>query len=218
MEKHRTIQVIRGWKDSDARIPSGPALLEVPGEWAHAVFSLVKISQEHRHNGLIVTNIGPGSQGARSGMIRGDVLLRYDGEELDSAATLRHLEKRHTQGGESSRKVRIDAARGLEDVSFEVLGGRLGITVSPLLHRLRIRRIFYLEPHGFEAKIVREQQAITVIQTQEDARKHDPGKHAVIEVPRELARKVLSLLKSLEASGTSELKKMARSLLTTVRA
>ena len=165
MEKHHSIRVIRGWKDSRGRIPDEPALLQVPGEWAHSVVSLVKTSQEHRHNGLIVTNIGPGGQGAASGMIRGDVLLRYDGEEIDSAATLRHLEKRHTQGREALRTITIDAARGAENLSFEVHGGRFGITVSPPLHRLKIVQRLRREPCGLELKVVAEGQELTVIRT-----------------------------------------------------
>jgi hypothetical protein len=217
MEQQRTMRVLRSRGDQAAGIPGEPALLQVPGEWAHAVVSLVKTSEEHRHNGLIVTNIGPGSQGARAGMVRGDVLLRYDGVEIDRVETLRHLEKRHTQGGEVSRTVSIDAARGSEDLSFEVHGGRLGITVSPPLHRLKIVRVFKAEPRGCELMVVRGEQEITVIQTPEDAKKHDTGKPAFVEVPVELARKVMSLLKSLEASGASGLKKMARSLLSTAR-
>src|SRR5580658_4793095 len=211
MEKHRSIRVIRGWKDSRGSNPDEPALLQIPGEWAHSVVSLVKTSQEHRHNGLIVTNIGPDGQGATSGMIRGDVLLRYDGEEIDSAATLRHLEKRHTQGHEAQRKITIDAARSAENLSFEVHGGRLGITVSPPLHRLKFVQRSRREPCGRELKVVAEGEELTVIRTTEDARNHDPGKSAIVEVPRELAGKVLSLVKLLGDSSAAEVRKMARS-------
>ena len=109
MEGPRKIALIWGREDREAHVEREPVFVEVPGEWAHAVFALVKISEEHRHNGLIVTNIGPGSQGTRAGMARGDVLLRYEGVELDSTRTLRHLTKRHTQGAGLSKTVTLDA-------------------------------------------------------------------------------------------------------------
>jgi S1-C subfamily serine protease len=97
------------------RIRHTPVLVPVPREWADAMFSLVKLSGEHRHNGLIVTNVGPGSQAARVGIVRGDVLLRYDGVELDSATAFETpYTKRNTQGAEASRESRtstIEAAR-----------------------------------------------------------------------------------------------------------
>jgi membrane-associated protease RseP (regulator of RpoE activity) len=218
MENQRTIQVLRSLGDHEMRTPGEPALLKVPGQWAYALASLIKISNEHRHNGVIVTNIGPDSPGANAGMVRGDVLLRYDGVEIDCVETLRRLQKRHTQDGDVSKTVSIDAARGSTDLSFEVAAGRLGITASPPLHRLKIHLASRTQPRQFELMLLRGQQEITVIQTPADARMHETSKPAFVEIPKELTKKVLSLLKSLEASGGSELKKMARSLLSSARA
>ena len=47
-----------------------------------------------------------------------------------------------------------------------------------------------------------------MVHTPEGAKAHDTDKPALVEVPGELARKVLSLVKALEASGASKLKKM----------
>jgi len=93
-------------------------LVEVPGKWAYSVVSLIHVSQEYRQAGLMVTNIGPGSQGARAGMAQGDVLLRYEGQDLDNAATLRRLTKAHTQGTTATKPIRIEAARGADDVAL----------------------------------------------------------------------------------------------------
>jgi hypothetical protein len=217
MEERRRIRVIRDWDDCRVSLARGQALVEVPGAWAHAVLSLVKISEEHRHNGLIVTHIGPGSQGAMAGMVRGDVLLHYDGEEIDSAHTLRRLAKRHTQGAELTKTVTIDAARGGKDISFQVRGGLLGITASPPLHRLKRVRVVPTGAQATDRNSVGRWSTIAVIYTLEGARKHDPSKPALVEVPAEWARKVLGLVKSLEASSASGLKKIARGLLSTAR-
>jgi hypothetical protein len=133
-------RVIRTWDDAGGAKPHDAALVEVPGEWARAVISLIRMSDEYRDTGLIITNIAPGSQAARAGMARGDVLLRYDGVELDRVDTLRHLTKRHTQGAEVSKHVVIEATRGAREMSFKIFGGRLGITVSAFLHRVSLPR------------------------------------------------------------------------------
>jgi hypothetical protein len=188
-------------------------LVEIPGEKAHAVFALVKISQEYRHNGLIVTNIGPASQGARAGMARGDVLLRYAGVELDSAGTLRHLIKRHTQGAELSKTVIVEAVRGSEDLSFEVCGGRLGITVCSSLYGWKRVRGSRTKPQEADRKEADAGKTLAVIRTPEDAQRHDPGKPALVEIPGELVRKVLSLVKTLAETGPSKRKKLAKAVL-----
>jgi PDZ domain len=218
MEGLRKVLAIRRWEDRNAYIPRGPVLVEVPREWASAVLSLVRISEEYRHNGLIVTNIAPGSQGASAGLARGDVLLRYDGMELDSAGTLKHLTKRHTQGAGVSKTVTIEAARGAEDVSFEVHGGRLGITVSPSLHRLKsVRGSLKKSPReaGIVARTIALIHRLFTHTADEHARWLDPSKVALVEVPGELMRPVLFLVKSLGASGASQSRKMAKALLST---
>src|SRR5437016_13500110 len=89
--RRRRIHVLRTWEECPPRMTRENVLVEVPGKWAHSVVSLIQASQEYRHAGLMVTNLGPGSQGARAGMVRGDVLLRYEGQELDNVTTLRRL-------------------------------------------------------------------------------------------------------------------------------
>jgi hypothetical protein len=197
-------------------------LVEVPGEWADAVLSLVKISNEHRHNGLIVTNIGSGSQGARAGIARGDVLLRCDGVELDSPATLSRLAQRHTQGAEVSKTMTIDAARGSTDMTFEVARGLFGITVTPSLHRLKPVHLSQIRPPEAYGKEVGALGTIAVIDRSlvpgsNEARRYDPGAPMLVEVPGELGRKVLFLVKMLDASAPVKTKKRARALLLSAR-
>ncbi len=218
METQQAIRVIWGSKEGEVREASAPALLEVPGEWAIAVMSLIEISLEHRHNGLLVTNIGPGGQGATAGMVRGDVLLRYDGAEIENVEALRGLEKRHAQDGEVRRTVSIDAARGDENLSFEVHGGHLGITVSPLLHRLRTLKALGKNQPRPLLKIMAGEREMEVIRTLEEARRHDPQRPALIEVPRQLASKIVLLVNAAEASDQARARRMARSLLSTAQA
>src|SRR5205807_1264125 len=130
----RRVRVVRTRERLQRRLAPEIVLVEIPGKWAQSVVSLIHASQEYRHVGLMVTNVGPGSQGARAGMARGDVLLRYDGLELDGVATLQRFVEAHHDVS-AKKLIRIEAARGPEDMVFEVVGGRLGITVSPLLHR-----------------------------------------------------------------------------------
>jgi hypothetical protein len=214
MELRRFTRVIRSWEDCNKHIPPGPVFLEVQGAWVGAVFSLVKISEKYRDKGLIVTEIGPESQGAKGGLVRGDVLLRYDGVELESAGALKRLIKRHAESGGTSRPVMIEAVRGSEDLSFEVAIGLLGITVSPSLYRLQL---VGASPSGAQKPDRKETGAKTkfvMVKTPEQAQRHDPSQPALVEVPGELVRKVLLLLMSLNASG--KLKKRAKALLSTV--
>jgi hypothetical protein len=215
----RTIRVFRSWEQCPPRLTSESVLVEVPGQWVHSVVSLIQASHEYRHAGLMVTNVGPGSQGARGGMVRGDVLLRYDGQELDNAATLRRLTRTHTQGADAKKPLRIEAARGTADVAFEVLGGHLGITVSPLLHRSvtptpRGRRILR---QLLRAAQTPETATPHVVQTLEEARKHSAKGPALLLIPGDLARPVLAVLSALERAGSRKRKKRAISLLTAAR-
>ncbi len=208
MDKPRIIKIIRDWQDcrGSFRVPT---FVQVPGAWASAVASLITLSQEHRHNGLIVTSIGPGSLAATAGISRGDVLLRYGGVEVDSVATLRKLAKRRAQTGELVRTVVIDAARGAEDVSFTVEPGPLGITVSPSLHRL---------PPVLTSKPVlpSRKDAFSATTAPEEIARQDSSPPALVEVPGDLALKLFSLVKSLEASGKP--KKRAKALLSALQA
>jgi hypothetical protein len=216
MDRHRVVRVIRSWDDCITHIWRGPTFVEVPGEWAHAVYSLVKISGEYRQHGLIVTNVGPDSQAAKAGIARGDVLLRYDGVELEGAGMLRQLAKHHTQGISASKTIVIEAARSSKDVSFEVQGGRLGITVSPSLYRFKPIRLPRRKRQG--TKGARDLGAIVridspLVHRPDDARRRNPGNPAIVEVPGELAMTVLFLAKALKAPNTSKLKRSVRALL-----
>jgi membrane-associated protease RseP (regulator of RpoE activity) len=210
----RRIRVFRGWEECPPRSIRNSVLIEVPGKWAFCVVSLIEASQEYRHAGLMVTNIGPGSQAARAGMVRGDVLLRYEGQELDTASTLRRLTRAYTQGAAAKKALKIEGARGKDDVEFEVRGGHLGITVSPMLHRTKTfasgwKRVLRKLGVGDAAQKVTPH----VVHTVEEARKHRPGDPALVIVPGDLARPVLSILRAVERTGYRKRKHRAKSLL-----
>ncbi len=214
----RKIRVFRSWEDCPPRAIRDSVLVEVPGKWAHSFVSLIEASQEYRHAGLMVTNVGPGSQAARAGIARGDVLLRYEGQELESAAALRGLTRAYTQGAAARKPLKIEAARGKEDVEFEVRGGHLGITVSPMLHRSktfasRWKRVLRQLGVGQSAQKVIPR----VVHTVEEARRHNPGDRALVIVPGELARPVLGVLRAVEGTGFRKRKHRAKSLLTAAR-
>jgi len=149
--------VVRSLEEARAHDRRTPALVEVPGELVHVVVSLIKVLREpadanpsrsirarrpwrpvprhdldRRLGGVIVTNIGPGSQAAVAGMARGDMLLRYDGVPINQPEQLKRLTRRRAPGGAASGRVVIDAMRGPTELHFEVHGGSLGITVSGL--------------------------------------------------------------------------------------
>ncbi len=130
------LRVIKTLKEAKAHNPYEPGLLEIPGQWAQAVVSLIGILDEHRNTGLIVTNVGPGSPAATAGVARGDILLQYDGVPLDQTSTLKRLTGPYIEGGDIARQVVIEAVRGKNEMRFEVAGGRLGITVSAFFRHL----------------------------------------------------------------------------------
>jgi S1-C subfamily serine protease len=137
------LPVVRNQKDAQAHDPDKPALVEVPGKRVSAVVALIEAMQNPgdnevgetikalrtlEHIGALVTNIGPYSQAAKAGLARGDVLLRYDERQIGKPETLISLTKRT----EASKRVAVQARRGAQELRFEVFGGRLGITISPL--------------------------------------------------------------------------------------
>jgi hypothetical protein len=198
--------VVRKWIDAQALKPGERALVEVPAEHAAGLLAVVSLSDEYRHCGLLVTNVGPDSPAAHAGMTRGDVLLRYAGVELDSPATLRRLERRQAQGGRQLAK--IEALRAELEIEFETAGGRLGVTVAPLLHRLTLpeRRPSSGKGRawGFQWRpLVRE---VVFART--------PGDPVLIDVPGDLAGNVLLLMRRLETANSRQ-KKMIKALLTT---
>ncbi len=143
------VNVIRTLTEARAHDRRRPALVEVPGELAPVVVALTRVlrqpferdpagrvgprrpprrpDRDGRPTGVIVTNIGPGSQAAVAGMARGDVLLRYDGVPIDGPGRLRRLAER----GGTSRHI-VDGMRGPTEMRFEVRGGSLGMTVCAL--------------------------------------------------------------------------------------
>jgi len=171
--------------------------VEILREWSHAVASLVKISEEYRDGGLLVTNVGPNSPAAIAGVARGDVLLRYDGVHLDNVETLKRLTSRPIQDGGTRKQTTLEAVRSAQELTFTVPEGRLGITVSPLLHsfsrsRRRTRR------RGWQGQEVPK-----------------PAELGFVKVPGELVPSVLHLRRIIERPGTSKQTKRVKALLQT---
>jgi S1-C subfamily serine protease len=145
------LSVIRSCADAEAHDPHTPALVEVPGLRVKAMWRLVSVLEQppkelagllHRlksfdpgaslsGKGVVVTNIGPRSAAASAGMVRGDILLRYDGIALRTPSVLASL----TSKTHGSGTARIEALRGSESLHFEVPVGRLGITANGLSTR-----------------------------------------------------------------------------------
>jgi hypothetical protein len=173
------------------------------------------LSQEFRTSGLLVTNIGPGSQAARAGLRCGDVLLRFNGQELDSPATLRRLTKSYTQGAAAKKPILVQAARGTQDIEVPVYGGKLGITVSRLLYRRDVPKHSWRRTLGGLLGMTGETHRITphVVHTVEEAREHRPESPALAVVPGNLARAVLAVLRQLEQGSSRKHRQRAKSLL-----
>jgi S1-C subfamily serine protease len=136
--------IVRNRCDARVHDPHKPALVEVPGKWVGAVVKLTEafrqgrlgktikalqaLSKSEASSGVLVAAIGPNSQAAKAGMARGDLLLRYDGVQLEKAKTLTSLTRRT----DASKAVTIDAIRGAEKLHFKVHGGWLGMRVETL--------------------------------------------------------------------------------------
>jgi hypothetical protein len=197
----RWIRVIR--RGDDARGHSRPrlALVVTPREWARGIAWLIKVSDEYRDVGLLVTNVGPSSQAATAGIERGDVLLRYDGVQLENVEQLTSLEGVPAQG-ETPRQVALEAVRGAREMTLTVAAGRLGVTVSPLLHRLDSSRRAMTE-------------VIRAWEHDEDDEREDASESTVVEVPGELVPQVLLLAEVLQRPGNAKQRKKAEALLLT---
>ncbi len=128
-------EVVRTWAEAGRLDPSSDVLVETPGEWVRGVAGLIELSKEFKQAGLIVTNVGPNGAAARAGIARGDVLLRYDGAELETVARLRELAALGV-----GRNGVIEASRGDRELQFEVAPGPLAITVSVTLDRMKVLR------------------------------------------------------------------------------
>ena len=189
--------------DDDVRSArrAGLSLVVSPPEWARGLASLIKLSDEFRDVGLLVTNVGPSSQAASAGIERGDVLLRYDGVPLETIEQLRNLEGVAPQG-ETPRRVTVEGVRGAREVTFTVTAGRLGITVSALLHRLRPRR-----------------RAVgRVILAPEHGARVAAGMPTLVEVPRELVSQVALLAEVLQRPRSAKQRKKVEALIETAAA
>jgi C-terminal processing protease CtpA/Prc len=178
-----------------------PVLVVTRPEWARGIASLIKLANEYRDGGLLVTNVGPNSQAASAGIERGDVLLRYDGVPLEDAQRLRNLEG-ITSRGAAPRQVPLEAVRGAREMTFTVTGGRLGITVSAMLHRWRSMR----------------RATVGLIPVPESGERPATDKPTLVEVPRELVPQVVLLADVLQRSGNAKQRKKAESLLVTAAA
>ncbi len=176
---------------------TGVALAVTPPELAQGIASLIKMSQEYRDVGLLVTNVGPRSPAALAGIERGDVLLRYDGVPLETAERLISIESVVAQG-ETTRQVPLEAVRGTREITFTVPAGRLGITVSPLLHRLGSAR----------------RARIGLIRAEEDTERAGSGGSTLLHVPADLVPKVSLLAHVLQRPSNSKQRKKATALLT----
>ena len=190
--------MIRLGDDGRGIAENRPALVVTPPEWARGMVSLIKVSDEYRDIGLVVTNVGPTSQAATAGIARGDVLLRYDGVPLENPEQLRRLEGVAAQG-EKIRQAALEAARGAREMTFTVTPGRLGITVSPLLHRL-----------GSPRRTMRG-----VIRAREDDERADAAEPTLVQVPDELVPHVRLFTEALQRPSNAKQRKKAESLLMT---
>jgi hypothetical protein len=215
----RRVHVVREGEYYPQRMSGDGILIEVSAQWAHGVVSLVQASREFRYAGLIVTNVGPAGEGRRAGMVRGDVLLRYGEQELDSVATLRRLSVTQARYTATGKTVRIDAGRGKEDIEFDVHAGPLGITVSPLLHRLNHASPRPKSPRrSYSSRDATAMPAIPrVVHTLEPARMQAESGPAFVIVPNDMALPLLAVLRALESSGSRARAKRAKSLLTAAR-
>jgi hypothetical protein len=181
---------------AEAHGPAQLSLLVSPAEWGRGLSALIKASNRHKDVGLLVTNVGPASAAADAGIGRGDVLLRYDGVPLDHTDGLKRLESAAAQR-ETTRQVPLDAVRGERDMTFSVRPGLLGITVSPLLHRLNTAR-----------------PSNRTDDAPDGAQRADESKAMIVHVPTELVPHVAFLTHCLQKPRNAQQRKHARALLT----
>jgi len=131
-------EIVRTRVEAGLFDPASVVLIETAGEWVRGVAGLIELSTEFKQAGLIVTNVGPSGAAARAGIACGDVLIRYDGADLDTVGRLRELAERAAVAG--GRKGVIEASRGDRELQFDVAPGPLGVTVSATLGRMKLPR------------------------------------------------------------------------------
>jgi hypothetical protein len=191
-----TMPVIRTQREARTHDPRKHALIETPRSWAAPILALIRLSDSLHNRGVIVTNIGPGSQGARAAMVRGDILLHYAGAPIHRPTTLKHLVRQRSHGELAHLPVMILGGRRGKAVRFHVVGGHLGITVSPVL-----RRFGTLGAH-------REPAVLDNLIEAHEGR-------ALIKTPGDLVRSVFGLVATLEGTSSDRQKRFERSLLKT---
>jgi hypothetical protein len=184
----------------DRRHGFGHALIVTPPELARGIASLIKVSEEYRDVGLLVTNVGPRSQATAAGIERGDVLLRYNGVPLETADRLTSLEGVAAQ--HETPQLALEAVRGAREMTFTVPAGRLGITVSPLLHRLDSSRRAMTG-------------VIRALEGDENDERAEAGQPTLVEVPSELVRQVSRLVEVLQRPSNAKQRKKVEALLVT---
>lgn len=93
---------------------------------------------------FVITSVIPGSPAESAGVLKGDILLEVDGEELESLPFERvsSLVK-----GKPGTKVRLTIQRGTQTLSFEIT--RKAIRISPLSFKILEDGIAYLKVDHF---------------------------------------------------------------------
>jgi hypothetical protein len=213
--QHRRVQVFQLWGAVTVRARDERVLVEVPGLWSAAVISLIHASRRHPREGLMVTNVGPGTPAAKAGIRRGDVLLRCAGHGLRHVAKLRRLVARHAPVDVAGKPLRIEGARGHGVIAFDVLGPALGVTVARLLRRTpRVASEVRGAPGRTRGASAEPGIAtLTVVDTLAAARLLHDETPVYVPVPGELAGPLLGLLRALDRPESSTQWKAAHSLL-----
>jgi len=113
-----------------------------------------------KSNGILVTRVDAGSQAESAGLVRGDVLIAYDGKPLQSLAHLDQL----TAATPASRSLVVRALRGHKAIELRFRGGRLGIDAEDVADGLdqRLRQIY--ERGTVEAKQSLHDAALTTLE------------------------------------------------------
>jgi tetratricopeptide (TPR) repeat protein len=97
-----------------------------------------KSSPSIPERGILVTDVAAGSSAARSGIGSGDVILRYDGQEVNDTEALKHAIQRRPAPGPTTAPsepspgdlVPVQVWRGDGNQEFRVAVGPLGVTAS----------------------------------------------------------------------------------------
>jgi membrane-associated protease RseP (regulator of RpoE activity) len=202
----RRLRVIRTVAEPIRLRRNEVAFVEIPAQWAGAVASVIKMSDEYRNGGLLVTNVGPASHAGAAGIGRGDVLLRADGISLDSVESLRRLTSRADGNHKSARGLTVEGLRGAQEITFKPAQGRLGITVSPLLHRSG-------HAHRSERRATQAAGAPRAVPKPRAADQSPVEDMTLVEVPGHLLANVLLLKRMIARPANAKQRKDVTALL-----